>query len=481
MRRLLRRIAWLIARLLLVVALLFFVVAKATQSRSTKNPDFSTDRLQESRLPLFFDIHPSDLESRVNVIVEHLSRGPAEDDERELRRLGAACLPLLVPRLAQLPETPRHRVAWALLPIAQRMTWRGANEVTTGTRAYDYFLENWRERGVDFQPTIVTRWVERLATRGGSALTASVLEYDTYALPALMAALPEIASATDVDRARHLLSVARHVTGLPWAISGAASPAEAHQVVDHWKRWWHLHAVEYTVVRGPSRWSAMLRQTQFGQWLSLVLRFRFGTTVDGHSVLDQLIPTGLRSLTLLCAAATGAIGVAFAKAWWARSKQSRVQLPLIALILASIPHVTVVAILSQIRLAHSMVTAAIVACALMVLVELANRDQPSGAGQTSMDGSTGTAAEPTTGRRAKPYFSFASHAWPFLLTLVFVIEKAFDVNGIGLSCINAFRHGDLHLLMAITTMTALWLLLVEFAVQLNRPSPRRSLPTGQSP
>jgi peptide/nickel transport system permease protein len=479
MRRLLRRIAWLAARLLLVIALLFFVVAKATQSHSKATRDFSTDRLEESGLPLFFEIHPPDLESRVNLIVEHLSRGSADDDERELRRLGAASLPLLVPRLTQLPEPVRNRIAWALLPIAKRMTWHGANEVTSAIDAHEYFVENWRERAVDFQPTIVARWVERLANRGGSALTASVLEYDTYALPALMTALPEINSAEDLDRASRLLWVVRHITGLPWTIPERSSPAEARRVVDHWKRWWQLHAVEYTVVQGPSLWSAMLKQTQFGQWLSLVLRFRFGTTVEGRPVLAELLPAGLRSFSLLCAAAAGAIGVALAKARWARTKRSGLQLPLIALVVASIPHVATVAILSQVRLAHSMLSAAVVACVSTALVELANRNLPSAAEQQSVAASTDASANASSSRR-RTYFSLASHAWPFLLTLVFVVEKAFDVNGIGVACVNAFRHGDLHLLMAITTMTALWLLLVEFAVQLNRPSRRGDSPMDRS-
>ncbi len=480
MRRLLRRLAWLIARLFLVLVLSFFVLAKATRTSRGDQVDFSTDRLEDVELPLFFNTQPADLEYRVNAIVERLSRGLSERDTQELHRLGGATLPLLLPQLPSLPQDARDRIAWALLPLAQRMTWRGASEIRSPAQANAFFVETWKERSVDYQPPIVQRWVERLATRGGSALLASVLEYDTYALPSLMAALPEVATADDVERARRLLNATRRMTGLPWTISARDTPDQARSVIDHWRRWWRLHAIEYTTARGPSRWSAMLIQTRFGQWASLAWQHRFGCTKAHHPIAKQLTSAGLRSLMLLFAGAVGTIAVALFKHRRARIASPASRPPIAAFALESVPQASVVAVLSLAGLAQGMAAAAAIACIAMAHLDLERIDQLD-TERRQAEPSSGPNPTAVRRRRPLPNWLFAGHTWPFMLTLVFVIEKAFGINGLGQCCVDAFRQRDLHMLMAVTTITALWLLLLEFAVQLNHPFRHHRPPKEPSP
>lgn len=467
MRRLLRRLAWLVTRLLFVLVLSFLVLSRATRAPAGSTADYSTDRLEETSLPTLFNARPADLEMRIDIIVERLSHGPSEPESRELLRLGGATLPLLLARLPSLPLELRTRIAWDLLPVAQRMTWRGANEVTSPGQAYDYFLEMWKERSVDYQPTIVARWVERLASRGGGALTASVLEYDTYALASLIAALPEVTTDADVERARPLLAVMRRITGLPWVLPTPCGVDEARSTIDHWRRWWRLHAIEYTTVRGPSRWSAMLTQTRFGQWAALALQHRFGCTRDQYPIAARLRSAALRSVSLLIAGTLGAVAVTLLKRrrWLTAAPTSRSALAMLAFM--SVPQTAIVAFLAAAGLVHGPVAAAVVACIAIAHLDLENIHQPESEGAAGPD-AMDDAIEPRP-RSHLPNWLFAGHTWPFLLTLVFVIEHAFGVYGLGQCCIDAFRHSDLHMLMAITTITALWLLLIELAVQLNNP------------
>jgi hypothetical protein len=341
------------------------------------------------------------------------------------------------------------------------MTWRGANEMGTGAQAYQYLIEAWGERSADFQPGMVARWVERLAARGGPALTASIIEYDTYALPALMAALPHEATPAATERARHLLNVARHATGLPWAIPQEAAPDVARQVVQHWKRWWNLHAAEYVVARGPSRLSAALQQTRFWQWTTLAVKFQFGTTKNDQSISDHLATTGLPSLLLLLSATAGVAGTTFVRTRWQRRRPPGIR-SWGTTILESIPHCTVIAIMGRASLGHGMVAACATAAMVLSLACLAARND------TPLQRPT-----PTHPRElAIPDWQFIGHGWPVLLTVIFMVEKAFGISGIGQTCVAAFRSRDLHMLMAVTTVTALWLLVVEFVVQ----SKRRPIP-----
>lgn len=465
MRRLLRRLAWLLARLVLVIGLMFFVLARSTQPDQARCDDFTSDRLEESGLPVFVNSAPRDLTARVNAFVKRCAEVPTQRDADELHRLGGATLPLIMRQLARQPEGVRERVAWSLLPVLKRMAWRGAESIRTGAEAYEFLSGSWRERSVDFQPLMVQRWVERLAIRGGSALTASVLEYDTYALPALMSALPEPATAADVERARRLLDVAQRATGIPWGIAPRTEPREARLVVQHWRRWWQLHALEYQVTSGPARWSAMLQQTKFGQWTSLVFRFDFGTDRDQRFISARLLSAVFHSLLLLVAGTLGVIVVAVSHVC---RRHNLTRWPLAVLVLASVPPIVVVATFSRLGLPHSIPSACAVAALSMLVLELGNSLGASVDGIAPTRPSTEPSAVLQTHQQTAPYWLFAGHTWPWLLTLSFCIERAFSVEGIGAACISAFRHRDLHLLMALTTTTAFSLLLVEFAVQLGR-------------
>ncbi|HEY5960532.1 MAG TPA: hypothetical protein VIV60_28460 [Polyangiaceae bacterium] len=459
MRRLLRRLAWLMARLLLVVAVAFVAISKATVDAPQRTPDHATDRIENCGLPRFFNLYPADLESRVMALVDQLSRGPSDEGASELQRLGGATLPFVVPRLIHLPEPARLRLAWAILPVAQRMTWRGSKDIRTAEQAYPWLIENWQERAVDFQPTVAARWVERLLARGGPALSSYIIEYDTYALPALMTALPEVHTSRDVEKARQLLWVARRATGLPWHIAPDASPNEARRTVEHWRRWWQLHSSEFVALHGPSRLSAMLEQTQFGQWSALVIRFAFGTTRDQTSIAQVLASAGWRTLILLWAGAIGAMSATLAAHWLRQLKlQERWSWP--TLFLASIPSVATVALLRRINGSGSIGVASAAIGIAMVLGRLFTTAAFSAAAPDRsvpafVDGAPMTVV----------YWRLAGHNWPWLLTLAFTTEKAFGVNGIGMACVAAFHGRDLHTLMAITTVTAVSLLLIEFAMQ----------------
>jgi len=475
MRRLLRRLAWLIMRLFLILVLSFFVLSSTTHSQSLLGTDFSTDRLEATELPILFNSHPADLASRVNALVMRLSRERAESESQELMRLGAASLPILLPRLDALPIEARARVAWDLLPLAKRMTWRGADDVSSPAHAYAYFVEMWRERAVDYQPTVVGRWVERLAARGGGALTQTVVEFDTYALPALIGALPDVKSQTDVERARSLLNVLRRITGLDWAISAQCGINEARTTIDHWQRWWHLHALEFTTVSGPSRWSAMLTQTQFGQWTALALQHRFGTTKEHRPILEHVASAGLKSLALLLGGAAGAFAVALFKRLRSRYSHRSLTSHFSCLVFMSVPQTSIVACLALVGLNHGIAAAVVVACIAIAHLDLESI-HPVDNTSALPASTTGRDISEPRHRQALPNWLFAGTSWPFILTLIFVIEQALGLQGLGRCCVDAFRQRDLHLLMALTTVTALWLLLLELVVQSYHPSQHSPIP-----
>jgi hypothetical protein len=487
MRRLLRRLAWLLARLLFVLGLCFGVLSVATHS---SRGDWKSDRIENLQLPRFVNPAPVDLTVRVARLLGQQKQGDISTISGELQRLGGATFPIILPRLAELPIDARLRVAWALVPVMQRMGWRGAMELKSPAAAAQFLDRAWQERSADFQHSIVTRWVQRLAQRANPELRASVIEYDSYALPALMAALPTITTAIDVQTAHRLTDVASRVTGLPWTVHGADTIDQAAVIVERWQCWWQLHASEYVVLSGPSRWSAMLSETQFGQWLTVASTFAFGTMRDGTPIHSVLGTAAIRTLTLLFATSLGAwLVTLLPKSLSASRYGSRVS----SLVdsfgqgLFAIPTISVVAILATILPRYwPLLSAAIAVAIVATLADL-------GSHLSTTNGQSVTPSTPSNAivveRRSRSpvlrllrQWQFAGHSWPFSLLLVFVTERAFGISGLSYLSVVAFRQRDLHCLMAITTTTATCLLFVEFAVQSRRKnagSRNTNLPGGK--
>lgn len=449
MRRLLRRLAWLIARLLLIQMLTFCLLAAACR-RTPAPRDYASDRIERSGLPLLWNLHPRDLQSRLEDLIVRFSKAPSSEDVNELTRLGGAAFPLLLPELPRLEVTTAKRIAWAVIPVAQRMNWRGAHGIDSDERALAFLIDSWKEHEVDFQPTIAARWVERLAARGSEAMSLAVAEYDTYALPALIAALEGPPSPNEAARTRRLLEALQRLTRLGYQIPDSARPDELQRAVDEWQRWWQLHAPEYTISRGPSRWSAMLTQTQFGQWLNLAVRFRFGTDRDHQPVLDALAARATRSGLLIVAACLGASSAVLARFPWSHSTTRAC--------LAMIPYISLMAAFSLLPLKGSLLAGACVAFLVTTWTS------PIRTTELQTDTTNAIGHRSALGQLSR-FWQFAGHSWPFLLTFVFVIEKGFEIRGLGQACVEGFRSRDLHQLMGITALTAACLLLVELMAQ----------------
>lgn len=475
MRRLLRRLAWLLSRLFFVVMISFMALATSTKEPQATNTNFASDRIEQSQVPLFFNSRPNDLELKVRAILQD----PGAQNQEELHRLGGAVFPLLLPKLSELKPETRLRLARALLPVAQRMRWRGAAEARAHGDPAGYLADAWKERSVDFQTIFVTRWVERLASRGSEAMLTSVIEYDTYALGALVGALPIVNNQETALRARRLFPALAHATGLPWFLDDASSLEDIRDVADRWRRWWALHEPEYTVVRGPSRWSAMLKQTRFGQWVTLATQFEFGTTKDQRSVLEVLRRAAPRTATILVGCLIGVI-TAMALSLWRERLLSKGRLyGVTTLVVTSVPHVSAIALCAYFAPSKTLLTTTF--AALLIFTIFATVDGARLEGTATKATLTSPYALSSASSRFAFLWRYADHAWPFLLTFVFVLENAFGIDGVGPQCVRAFRNRDLHLLMGIATLTALTsLLVIEFAAR-RTPNTGRALPRRPNP
>lgn len=283
-------------------------------------------------LPVFVNLAPHDVRDLSLEAMRAIARGDGEDADRgraELLRLGAAALPIVLPKLDSLEPSARGKVAMALAPLALRMRVANSEDVASPERALLFWSRFWQDRSIDFRPTTVRRAVDRLAERALSLRREDVIHADTYALEALVAALGKVRGPADVARVARLHSVLLHVTGRGQALPPDPSIEDARRAVEHWQALWLEDGADFSVLEGPRRIAALLTETQFGKWLAQAVAWRLGRSQDGSPVVPRVLAalpdSGLHVLLFLLLAIGAAAGASLldrSADWGARLRTS---------------------------------------------------------------------------------------------------------------------------------------------------------------
>jgi hypothetical protein len=476
MRTWLRRAAWMLARLALIVSLAFAFLTKAIgeptvsanrgpTERATQplDLDFDRDGSINRTLPLFYNPRPVDLTTRLQALQARAVHPLSDDDERWLVRLGAASFPVLAPSFASLPPTSQVRLADALESVLARMGQLDAGG-GRGDDAHQRLLAVMRELGGDFRPTIARRRVERLRDHGQPSHAAKVAELDTYALPALLGALRSPQHSAELPGIRRLTLLLCHITGRTVSLPEQATLWQARAVVSSWQRWWMLHEHDFSNLDGPERISARLTQTQFAEWVRLALFHGFGTDPGGHRVTQATRAPALLTLLLVSVGWLGHATVTFLSRLVARRAKHREWLHILFVGLGALPLLMLLPWFVPAGSSEPRPLLAVVFAAMAGVLQSAFSQSRLA---RTLDLSFGAPGElrsvlPEGIPQHSTSFFLTSSDWPWLLLATFVIERFTGQNGLGTLVLLAVENGDLNSLMAVTTLTAFGLLVVEF-------------------
>jgi ABC-type dipeptide/oligopeptide/nickel transport system permease component len=301
LRYALRRTLWAIPTLFGVSLLVFFVTTLIPDPAGSPLLLPSVARwdpsavlaLEERRrahfldLPRFFNLRPSDVETRAEEALAHVVQ---DDDEarlaaHRLARLGGAALPYVLPKLDNLAPAARGRVAVALGPVAERMGL-GDRRLADPDRAVLFWGRFWDDRALDFTDSAVERAVHRLVLHATDLRQDELLEVDTFGLDEVMRAMKETHDRQALSR---LASVASHVTGRTTLVPEDADPTFVRRAVADWEEWWYVHRADYVRLEGAERVGATLGETRYGKWVLRAVSGELGvSTRDGEPVIDKL-------------------------------------------------------------------------------------------------------------------------------------------------------------------------------------------------
>jgi ABC-type dipeptide/oligopeptide/nickel transport system permease component len=473
LRYALRRVLWAIPTLLATSLVLFFVTTLAPDpARDTG--DATIDEARRTRfvdLPRFVNTRPQDVASRASAAVKGVAAGAADEEKgaRELRRLGGAALPYVLPLLEALPPEGRGRVAVALAPVASRMGIGGSTDLRQPQSAALFWSRFWDDRALDFTRTAVDRAVSRLVEHGTDLRETDMVSLDTYALPEVIRAMTATSDHVALER---LTRIARHATERGTVVAEDSDATQVRRAVADWQEWWFVHATDYVELDGADRAIAVVTETRYGKWLRRAASGELGVSaIDGEPIADKLrerapvtlLVCGLAMLlSWSLAVPLGALG-----AWWHGRAFDWVSSGVLFLLYAT-PTFTVAEILRRVAAGHAVgggrVSLAVAALALGSMATLSRWQRAAMLDVVRQDFVRTARAKGLPAWRVAvvhalrnalmPTVTLAGLHLPVLLGGAFVVEEVFGLPGLGFETLRAIEAHDAAWLMAVILASA---------------------------
>jgi peptide/nickel transport system permease protein len=483
LRYALRRILWSIPTLIATSLVLFFVTTLAPDPAS---PDGAKDshapardpRVEEARrarfldLPRFINSDPQDVRSRARWAASHVAMGDAQGGlaAGELRRLGGAALPSVLPQLEALPPDARGRLAVALGPLAERMGLASADDLADPETAALFWARFWDDRALDFTRGAIDRTVARLVEHGSDLREEDLVRLDTFALPAVV---PAMSAAIDRVTLARLMRIARHACERGPTVAVDASPSEVRRALADWREWWFVHETDFVAIDGADRVAGVVTETRYGKWLRRAVAGELGVSpTDGEPISDKLrarapVTVLVCTVSLLLSWAL-AIPIGAYGAWRQRGAFD-VASSVLMFLLYAMPTFVLAELLRRIAAAVSLgggrVWLAIIALAAASLATSSRWQRTAMLEVLRQDFVRTAVAKGVPAWRVAvqhalrnalaPSITLAGVHLPALVGGAFVVEEVFGLPGIGFETLRAIEAHDSAWLMAVVLATAL--------------------------
>jgi len=481
LRYALRRILWSIPTLIASSLVIFLVTTLAPDPAA---PDGTHDalapardpRVEEARrarfldLPRFVNPDPQDVRSRAKWAADHVAAGAQGDvAAAELRRLGGAALPYVLPALEALPPEARGRLAVALAPVAERMGLAAADDVANPEAAALFWTRFWDDRALDFTRAAIERTVARLVEHGSDLREEDLVRLDTFALPAVIAAMNAGGDRVTLSR---LTRIARHASERGRTVGVDSTASEMRRAVADWREWWFAHDTDFVAIDGADRAVAVVTETRYGKWLRRAAGGELGVSAtDGEPIADKLrarAPVTLLVCTIslffswALAVPIGAYGA------WRQRRAFDVASSVVMFLLYAMPTFVLAELLrraadaiapggARVGLAIVALTAASLATSSRwqrtAMLEVMRQDYIRTAVAKGVP-AWRVAVEHALRNALAPTVTLAGLHLPALVGGAFVVEEVFGLPGVGYETLRAIEAHDSAWLMAVVLATA---------------------------
>ncbi len=445
-------------------------------------------------LPLMFNIEPVDLPRRVDRLVTKLGHpGDRGEAVLELRRVGGVALPHLIPRIEGTEDEIRTALLEVLAGIAEPCGL--TEELEAADDAETFWTQYWDDFGVDYTPARARRLVRRLVRRDDPLARAELTRLHSYAYPPLMEAMAT--RDLDADQAQRLVTILHTIRSGGPVISETDNEEERIATDAAWLEWWRRERAGFTTYGRVERITAMVTETQYFKWLSRVFTFSFGVSQrDGQPIVTKLaekLPITLL-LSLLAVVLTYGLSIPLGVfSALKRDKASDRVVTLFLFVLYSLPTFWTATLLTQHLcgvsgpaifplvglssegsegwswwsrlgdLVHHLVLPVIclsyVSLAVLsryqrvAMLEVLGQDYVRTARAKGLSRSRVIIVHATR-NALLPVVTLLGLQLPYLISGAVIVERIFNIPGMGLETFEAIRTHDYNWIMAVVTISA---------------------------
>lgn len=444
-------------------------------------------------LPLFFNTDIRDLPRHMKTLVASLGRSDRRTEHvRSISRTGGAGLRYIVPQLETLDPAGRDAAIEGLALVAERMGI--AEEIAAAPDPVTGWRDFWEECHLDFKTGRARRLALSLLARENPHAERELRRLDTFALGQI---IPLLADREPDEAVLRLVTRLAEATGRNVVYDPAQPYADRRRVLDDWREWWWIHRLEYTALSAEEHLIGALTETQYAKWLTRLVTLDFGVSSrDARPIIEKLrekLPvTLLLSLTATLLAYFLAVPLGVFSALRAGRRSERA-VTLVLFLLYSLPSfwVGTMAIRYLCGLghldwfplrglhgegweawplwrqiadtAHHMVLP--VFCLTYASLAVLSRYERVAMLETLRQDYVRTARAKGLSRRRVvwrhalrnsliPIITLLGLQIPFLIGGSVVVERIFNIDGMGLETFEAIRHRDYNWILAVSVLSA---------------------------
>jgi peptide/nickel transport system permease protein len=297
-RFILRRIGRMLPSLLGVALVTFALVhlapgdpVQAEMGEEAARGELSDEAVETFRrayfldLPLFLNTEINDLPRRMQRLIGRLGE-PARKTEnvRAIARVGGAGLSYLVPQLDSLGPVAQAVALEGLALVAARMGI--AEDLAHGESPLAAWRDYWEEYHLDFKPGRARRLALELLDRENPHADVELRRLDTFMLGQVIPLFEELLPDADTLR---LVQLVAATTERDVVYDPKQKPEDRQRVLDDWQEWWWLHRLEVTALSNEEHLLGAVTETQFAKWLARLVTLDFGdSSRDGRPVMEKL-------------------------------------------------------------------------------------------------------------------------------------------------------------------------------------------------
>ena len=444
-------------------------------------------------LPLLVNLNPMDIERRVDALVADLGHDERRTAARDrLVEVGGAALPYLIPRIEGTTGRIRRSLIRVLARIAEPCGL--ATDLAAADSPEEFWAEYWDVYGLDYTPGRTRRLVRRLVRRDDALARAELQRLHTHSYAPLMEALDE---DLDAEQAARIISILHHIRGSGPTIDDLVVEQVRIDTVASWREWWRRERSRFEHLGTVGRITSVITETQYFKWLGRVATLSFGVSQrDGRPIISKLIEKLPVTLLLSLISVLLAYGLAIPLGLFSALKKDTLAdrgVTLLLFFLYSLPVFWTATVMIQytcgvsgpalfplggltsdgaeelswwrrgLDLAHHLVLPVI--CLSYVSMAVLSRYQRVAMLETLSQDYVRTARAKGLSRfrvvvhhalrnALLPVVTLLGLQLPYMISGAVIVERVFNIPGMGLETFEAIRSHDYNWIMAVVTLSA---------------------------